>query len=115
MHHSTLYKVISESDWMVIREADSFGGCGIDLDDGFIHLSDPTQIRGTVERYFAGRQDLVLLAVQASLLGESLRYEPSRDGILFPHVYGSIPMAAITSVDALPTGADGKHQFPDSV
>jgi uncharacterized protein (DUF952 family) len=110
----TLYKILAKADWDDARAAGVFSGCGIDLTDGFIHLSGHNQVETTAKLYFAGREDLLLVAVDADRLGETLRWEASRDGALFPHVYGDIPLDAVISVDPLPLGEDGSHQFPNS-
>ncbi|MDV6029127.1 MAG: DUF952 domain-containing protein [Phycisphaera sp. RhM] len=110
----TLYKILAKADWDDARAADVFSGCGIDLTDGYIHLSSRNQVETTAKLYFAGREDLLLVAVDADQLGERLRWEASRDGALFPHVYGDIPLDAVISVDPLPLGEDGSHRFPNS-
>ena len=107
-----LYKVLKRSDWSDAIKAGVFSGCGIDLTDGFIHLSNQSQVVETVRLYFAGQTDLLLVSFDEARLGDSVRWEPSRDGVLFPHVYGQIPLDAVSSVDELVLGGDGNHQFP---
>ncbi|MFK8112219.1 MAG: DUF952 domain-containing protein [Rubripirellula sp.] len=109
---SVLYKVVSSEVWEAAQREGRFLGAGIDAQDGFIHLSAPDQVVETVEKHFAGQSNLVLIGVEAEKLGESLKWEPSRGGALFPHVYGPIELNAVTNVQPLPLGADGKHQFP---
>ena len=92
-----------------------FTGAGIDLNDGFIHLSTGAQARRTAQLYFKGQGNLVLVAVDGVRLGAALKYEPSRDGDLFPHLYGPLPLAAVLSVRPLPIGSDGNHVFPENV
>ena len=111
----TLFKVLHQSQWDDAKRAGLFSGCGIDLADGFIHLSSPSQIVETVRRYFSGHSDLLLLSIDASQLGDSLRWEASRGGDLFPHVYGDIPLAAVVSVATLPLDDEGSHVFPSSL
>ncbi len=77
-----------------------FTGAGIDLTDGFIHLSTGAQARRTAQLYFNGQGNLVLVAVDGARLGDALKYEPSRDGDLFPHLYGPLPLTAVLSVQA---------------
>ena len=108
----TLYKVLAEDAWQQAASDGVFTGVGIDLEDGFIHLSAPHQVRETVAKYFHNQDDLVLVALDGESLGESLRWETSRDGALFPHVYGVIPLKAVKRVDRLPLGKDNTHQFP---
>ncbi len=107
-----LYKVVAEVEWREAEAKGSFHGSGIDEQDGFIHLSAADQVVETVTKHFAAQRGLLLVTVNASKLGTSLRWEPSRGGADFPHVYGVIPMAAVERVDPLPLGEDGVHQFP---
>lgn len=109
-----LYKILPAEEWNLAKSAGVFRGSGIDLADGFIHLSAKDQVVETARLHFAGKQDLLLVAISAAALGDSLRWEPSRGGTLFPHVYGVIPTSAAVQVDALIIGEDGTHQFPDS-
>lgn len=109
---SFVYKIVKSSEWEDAQTAGVFSGVGIDLTDGFIHLSGPAQVVGTVNTYFAGQHDLVLLKVDTLKLGENLRWEASRDGMLFPHVYGDVPLDAVVNVVAIPVGEDGCHEFP---
>jgi len=109
---NTLYKVLSADAWQQAELEGTFRGVGIDLEDGFIHLSAPDQVKEVVAKYFANQDDLVLVSLDADRLGESLRWETSPDGVLFPHVYGGIPLEAVESVDPLPMGEDKVHQFP---
>src|SRR5690606_41648059 len=80
-----------------------------------IHFSTAAQMRETAARHFAGQQDLVLVAVEAAALGGARRWEPSRGGDLFPHLYGPLDLAAVRAVAPLALGADGRHQLPDDV
>lgn len=107
-----LYKVLSAEVWQEAESSGQFGGAGIDLTDGFIHLSAPNQVKETVAKHFADQSDLLLVTVDGSRLGSILKWEESRGGALFPHVYGVIPMGAVEKVEPLPLGEDGAHQFP---
>ena len=109
---NTLYKVLSADAWQQAELDGTFRGVGIDLEDGFIHLSAPDQVKEVVAKYFANQDDLVLVSLDGDRLGDSLRWEASPDGVLFPHVYGDIPLQAVESVDPLPIGEDQVHQFP---
>ena len=111
----TVYKIVAADLWRAAEDSGVFAGAGIDLNDGFIHLSTAAQARRTAELYFRGQDNLVLVAVDGPSLGAALKYEPSRDGGLFPHLHGSLPLAAVLSVRPLPLGADGGHIFPDDV
>lgn len=112
---TTVYKIVAADLWQAAQDSGVFTGAGIDLNDGFIHLSTGAQARRTAQLYFAGQDNLVLVAADGASLGEVLKYEPSRDGDLFPHLYGSLPLTAVLSVRPLPLGADGNHVFPDDV
>lgn len=89
-----------------------FPGSAIDRQDGFIHFSSAEQAPETAAKHFAGERDLVLLRVDAARLGNRLKWEPSRGGALFPHLYGGLEVAAVIRVDPLPLAADGHHKFP---
>lgn len=108
-----IYKIAPRPLWQEAEAAGMFRGAPVDLADGFIHFSDATQLRETAARHFAGQQDLVLAAIDADALGAALRWEPSRGGALFPHLYGTLPMAAVLWAKPLPLAADGTHDFPD--
>ncbi len=109
---SIIYKVCSRDLWGEAEAQGRFTGAPIDHADGFIHFSTAGQVAETVARHFAGIADLVLVAIDGDALGEALRYEPSRGGALFPHLYGPLDLTAVRSVVALPLGADGRHVFP---
>jgi uncharacterized protein (DUF952 family) len=85
-----LYKVMPRSAWQRAVERGVYEGSTDDLRDGFIHLSRKEQVPGTLQRHFAGQRDLVLVSFDADALGPALRYEPSRAGALFPHLYGTL-------------------------
>lgn len=111
----TVYKIVDADLWRAAEGSGVFTGAGIDLNDGFIHLSTAAQARRTAQLHFAGRDGLVLVAADAASLGDALKFEPSRDDDLFPHLYGPLPLAAVLSVRPLPLGRDGNHIFPDDV
>ena len=89
-----------------------YRGSQVDRSDGFIHFSTAAQAAETAARHFAGRADLVLVAVDAAALGDALRHEPSRGGALFPHLYGELPLDAVAWAEPLPLRADGRHVLP---
>lgn len=109
-----IYKIAPAALWRDAEAAGAFTGAPVDIADGYIHFSTATQVRETARRHFAGQDDLVLVAVDSAALGEALRHEPSRGGVLFPHLYAPLPLAAVVWVRPLPLGADG-HAFPDDV
>lgn len=108
----TVYKIATRDQWQEAERSGAFKGAPIDLADGYIHFSTAEQSVETAAKHFAGQDDLLLVAVDAPALGEALVFEPSRGGDLFPHLYGDLPLTAVRSVEPLPLGADGRHQFP---
>jgi uncharacterized protein (TIGR00369 family) len=107
-----IYKICPESLWREAERQGAFAGAPVDLADGYIHFSTAEQVADTAAKHFAGQSDLLLIAVDDASLGEALRYEPSRGGALFPHLYGPLPLAAVRAVAPLPLGPDGHHVFP---
>jgi uncharacterized protein (DUF952 family) len=110
---ATIYKICDRALWREAERAGVFAGAPVDHADGFIHFSTAAQVAETAARHFAGKGDLVLVAVGAAGLGPALRYEPSRGGQLFPHLYGTLPLSAVRWVRPLPLGTDGNHVFPE--
>jgi len=108
-----IYKVCARSLWEKAEEAGILEGAPIDLQDRYIHFSTAGQVRETVARHFVGQADLVLVAVVAEKLGDALRFEPSRGGDLFPHLYGALALSDVVWVKPLPLGENGRHLFPD--
>jgi uncharacterized protein (DUF952 family) len=109
---ATIYKISTAALWREAEQAGVFTGAPIDLADGYIHFSTAEQVRQTAALHFKGQSDLVLAAINAGALGPALRYEPSRGGALFPHLYGTLPMAAVRWAKPLPLGSGG-HEFPE--
>ncbi len=107
-----IYKIVDRGAWRLAEANGRFAGAPVDLRDGYIHFSTATQVRETARRHFAGIKDLLLVEVDAGRLGQALRWEASRGGDLFPHLYGSLAVDAVIGVLDLPLGADGEHQFP---
>ncbi len=99
--------------WREAEKAGSFHGAPIDIQDGYLHFSTAEQVDETAAKHFAGQNNLLLIAIDANSLGEALRYEPSRGGDLFPHLYAPLNLSAVLWVKPLPLGADGRHIFPD--
>jgi len=108
-----LYKITDRAQWAAARAAGVFAGAPVDLADGFIHFSTATQVAETAAKHFAGQSDLLLVALSAESLGDRLRWEPSRGGALFPHLYGTFAPDAAAWVKDLPLGPDGAHVFPE--
>jgi len=109
---STIYKICPAALWREANDAEVFRGSEHDRRDGFIHFSTAAQTRETAAKHFAGQNDLLLLRVDAEKLGDRLKWEPSRGGALFPHLYGDLALTAVTQIEPLPLGADGTHVFP---
>jgi uncharacterized protein (DUF952 family) len=106
-----IYKIVDASLWRQAEAAGHFAGAGVDLRDGYIHFSTAAQVRETAARHFAGVDNLLLAAVSTKTL--TLRWEPSRGGDLFPHLYGVLPLSAVVWTTALALRPDGSHAFPE--
>ncbi len=106
-----IYKIAPAALWRQAQDRGRFEGAPIDLEDGYIHFSTAAQVEETAAKHFSGRADLVLIAIDAKLLGDGLRFEPSRGGALFPHLYAPLPLDAVVSVRPLPLGRGGGHDF----
>lgn len=108
-----VYKIAPRALWEAAEMTGVFAGASIDFEDGYIHLSSGAQVRETARLYFAGQRDLLLIGVDAAALGEALKWEASRGGDLFPHLYAPLEFTAVDFVMPLPLGPDGSHQFPE--
>lgn len=109
----TIFKIVPARLWHTAEQAGVFTGSEVDSQDGFIHFSTAAQAAETAAKHFAGQSDLLLVAVDAGRLGAALKWEPSRGGALFPHLYGPLTLDHVLSVVPLPLGLDGTHRFPD--
>lgn len=109
---SLVYKILPQDLWQHARAEGVFHGAPVDLADGFIHFSTAAQAGETATRHFAGQDDLMLLAIDAGMLGDGLRWEPSRGGALFPHLYGSLDLSAVRWANPLPWDGE-RHLFPE--
>jgi uncharacterized protein (DUF952 family) len=107
----TIYKICDTAAWRA-AESREFAGAPVDLADGYIHFSTADQVEETAAKHFAGQRDLVLVAVAADALGSALKWESSRGGALFPHLYGKLPLHVVRWAKPLPLGPDGRHVFP---
>lgn len=108
-----IYKIAPDSLWRDAEAAGVFSGAPVDLADGFIHFSTAEQVRETAAKHFAGQDNLLLIAIDAEKLGDALKWEVSRGGALFPHLYAPLDPASAVWVRPLPLGEDGKHEFPE--
>ena len=106
-----VYKILKADAWAAAQRAGRFEGAGIDLADGYIHFSTAAQAAETARLHFAGQRDLVLLRIDAAALGAALRWEPSRGGQLFPHLYAPLDCALVEAVTPIPLAADGTPQL----
>jgi uncharacterized protein (DUF952 family) len=108
-----IYKICPMALWREAERIGVFEGAPVDAADGYIHFSTAAQARETAAKHFAGQHDLLLIAVEAEGLGDALRFEPSRGGGLFPHLYAPLPLSAVRWVKPLPLDPGGRHAFPD--
>jgi uncharacterized protein (DUF952 family) len=106
-----VFKIVATDEWRRAEAAGVFAGAPVDLADGFIHFSTAEQAPATAAKWFAGKNDLTLVAIDVEALGGDLRWEPSRGGALFPHLYGPLFMSAVLWSRPLPLGDDGVHVF----
>ena len=106
-----IYKILTRAEWTAAQEAGRFEGSVVDRQDGYIHFSTAAQAPETARRYFANLPDLVVLEVEGDDLGEALKWEPSRGGDLFPHLYAPLPVGAVRTVHEAPLGPDGVPQM----
>jgi uncharacterized protein (DUF952 family) len=108
---SEIYKIVSAAEWRAAEAAGVFTGAAVDHADGFIHFSTAEQAPETAAKHFAGVNDLLLVAVDAARLGDALKWEASRGGALFPHLYAPLPLDAVIRVAPLPRATTGAHDF----
>ncbi len=108
-----IFKIFRRPEWNHLRDTGETAGAPIDLADGFVHFSTAAQVAETAAKYFADQSDLVLVAVDAGGLGPDLKWEESRGGALFPHLYRTLRMVDVVWDKALPLGASG-HIFPEA-
>lgn len=109
----SIYKICPEALWRAAEREGVFRGAPDDLRDGFIHFSTAAQLSGILAKHFAGQQNLLLIAVEAETLGPALKWEISRGGETFPHLYGEWRLASALRVAPLPLEPDGRHRIPE--
>ena len=100
-HPATAFKILTAGQWEAFQRAGIFAGAPVDLADGYIHLSAADQVQGTLDKHFVGQDGLMLAEVDLAVLGDAVRWEVSRGGALFPHIYGPLPMAAVIATRAV--------------
>jgi uncharacterized protein (DUF952 family) len=108
-----IYKLLSRAAWEDAAAAGVYRGSAVDHADGFIHFSTADQAAETARRHFRGQTDLVVLRVEGEALGEALKWEPSRGGARFPHLYGTLSTGLVLGVSAAPLGPDGVPEVGD--
>lgn len=111
MADSTAYKILTAPQWSALEEG-SFDGAPVDQADGYIHLSTAAQVAETLNRHFAGQTDLVIAAVDLDSLGETIRWEPSRGGDIFPHIYGPLTLDVVIAYGPVEYEIDGAVKLP---
>jgi uncharacterized protein (DUF952 family) len=99
-----IYKLLSAAEWRAAKAAGEYVGSAADLADGYVHFSTAEEVVETAVRYFADQPDLTMLTVDTDPLGDALRWEPSRGGVLFPHLYAPLPVGAVVAEVQLPPG-----------
>lgn len=106
------YKVLTADQMAVLERQGSFTGAPIDLMDGYIHLSTHAQLTETVDKHFAGQTDLWVAAVDLEALGDSVKWEVSRGGQLFPHIYSDLPLDVVLAYGPLKRDDGGRVTLP---
>jgi uncharacterized protein (DUF952 family) len=107
-----IYKICHKKEWTQAVREHIYAGSAKDREDRFIHFSSAEQVPGTLAKHYAQAGDLVLVAVDPATLGSPLKYEPSRDGALFPHLYGTLPLSFVKWVRPIRRGPDGSFVLP---
>ncbi len=112
IHPALVYNLCRRPDWDAALALGEYRGSVDDIRDGFIHFSTAAQVVESAAKHRRGVADLLLLTVEAAVLGPALKWEPSRGGQLFPHLYAPLKTAQVWRVEALPLAPDGSHRFP---
>ena len=110
---ATIYKICERESWRAANSEGLFRGSAADMRDGFIHFSTAAQLAGTAARHFAKKSDLLLIAIDGGALGPQLKWEQSRGGDLFPHLYAPLPLAAVLWARPLADEIDGSRALPE--
>lgn len=113
MHRDIAYKVLTAPQMAALLEQGTLAGAPVDLADGYVHMSTADQVQGTVDKHFAGQSDLFIAAVDLGLLGDAVRWEVSRGGALFPHLYAPLSLAAVITHAPLRRDAEGTVLLPE--
>ena len=115
MSDAPIYHMCKLEEWQAAQAAGSYAGSSQDKADGFIHFSTAGQVRESAAKHRTGQDGLVLLSVDPIALGSALKWEPSRGGLLFPHLYGALSVTGVIRFDPLPLSENGQHDFPKHV
>lgn len=115
MSNTLIFHMCKSADWLAAQGSGFYQGSGDDLRDGFMHFSTAEQVAESAAKHRAGVADLLLIALEAESLGDALKWEPSRGGQLFPHLYGALDVSKVESAVPLPIGEDGLHIFPEGI
>ena len=110
---TTIYKICERTAWQDAERAGIYRGSQVDRRDGFIHFSTAAQLAETAAKHFAGQKDLMLIAIGGEALGAALKWERSRGGELFPHLYAALPVGAVHWAEPLPEEIDGRRALPE--
>lgn len=110
---TTIYKICGRAAWQAAERAGLYPGSEVDTRDGFIHFSTASQLAETASKHFANQCDLMLVAVDGAALGAALKWERSRGGELFPHLYAALPLASVYWARALPDAVHGRRAMPE--
>ncbi|MFA7429053.1 MAG: DUF952 domain-containing protein [Rhodospirillaceae bacterium] len=107
-----LYRLLPAADWRQAVADGAYRGAAHDAADGFIHLSTADQVEETAAKHYGGVPDLMVLTVDSARLDGEVKWEPSRGGKLFPHLYGTVPLEAVLGAELVATDRDGAYTFP---
>ena len=107
-----IFKICHHDEWEAAERAGAYHGTAKDRQDGFLHFSTSEQLIGTLEKWYADADDLVLVAVDGDALGDALKWEKSRDGALFPHLYGTLPFSAVKWTSKIGRETEGRFTLP---
>jgi uncharacterized protein (DUF952 family) len=110
---TTIYKICERASWRLAEQTGTYRGSQADARDGFIHFSTAAQLAGTMAKHFSGQRELLLVAVDAGGLGANLKWEPSRGGELFPHLYAALPLTAVRWTKPVPDEVAGRRLLPE--
>lgn len=106
------YKILTDEQLARLLVDGTFAGAPVDIADGYIHMSTADQAQGTLDKHFAGQDDLHIAAVDLTALGDMVKWEVSRGGALFPHIYGDLPLSAVIADGPVKRDADGALILP---